>query len=854
MNAPGTINHVTVTLNGVELSSPYYLTSLLVGPLNTTADSLDLFSDVGGSTPMTSPVNVKLDDSASSLLSTGAAGSALTTGSFKPTSGKGSDTFFASSDGFYTPPSSPYPYAAPIGSATLDGTYENQNPNGTWSLYLNQVNQSANSSMSSWCVNLTENPPVLAITKSHTGDFTQGGPGAYSVVVTNNGPGSTGGTVSVTDNPPTGLTVASMSGNGWNCSGSTCTRSDALAEGNSYDTITVSVSVASNAPSSVTNSVTVSGGGATGTATATDQTTINPAPALSISKSHTGTFTQGQTAEWDVQVSNTSVGSSTNGTVTVQDTLPTGYTAANFASTTGWSCSGTTAVTCTSTQSVAGGSSFPVIQIIVNVPSNSPASVTNNAAAYGGGDLNHTNSGNAAIASDTVNNVVQVFTLTTTANPSNGGTITANPTNSTGLPSGQYVAGAVVTLTANPNPPYTFQNWSGSADLSSTTNNPTTITMNAAESVTANFANTVNVSVGASPAGLAFSVDGTPYSSTQNFTWTVGTQHTIATNSPQGAGGTQYTFAGWSDSGAISHGVTATTGVTSYTASFNATYQLTTAANPSGGGTVTPASGTYYAANAVVNLTATPNPNYAFSNWTGNVANANNAATTVTMTAPQTVTANFVGAGVVLSKTSLNFGTVFLNSRHKLSVILTNESASLIKITGVTITPGTADAAAYQFVEFCAQPLLPGKSCAIGVIFKADAAGTLTATLNVAYNGPGSPQSVSLTANVIDPAATFSPKPLIFARQAVNSQTTLPVQLTNGGQTDLTISSITIGGSNAGDFSQTNNCPSALSPTDSCTIEVTFTPVAAGTRGATLTVSDNVAGGKSTDSLKGIGH
>jgi hypothetical protein len=61
-NAPGTINHVTVTLNGVELSTPYFLTSLLVGPLNTTANSLDFFSDVGGSTPMTSGVNVTLDD------------------------------------------------------------------------------------------------------------------------------------------------------------------------------------------------------------------------------------------------------------------------------------------------------------------------------------------------------------------------------------------------------------------------------------------------------------------------------------------------------------------------------------------------------------------------------------------------------------------------------------------------------------------------------------------------------------------------------------------------------------------------------------------------------------------------
>ena len=43
----------------------------------------------------------------------------------------------------------------------------------------------------------------------------------------------------------------------------------------------------------------------------------------------------------------------------------------------------------------------------------------------------------------------------------------------------------------------------------------------------------------------------------------------------------------------------------------------------------------------VVNLTATPNPGYAFSSWTGTVASASNASTTVTMSAPESVTANF---------------------------------------------------------------------------------------------------------------------------------------------------------------------------------------------------------------------
>jgi sugar lactone lactonase YvrE len=153
---------------------------------------------------------------------------------------------------------------------------------------------------------------------------------------------------------------------------------------------------------------------------------------------------------------------------------------------------------------------------------------------------------------------------------------------------------------------------------------------------------TVSATVGTSPSGLAFTVDGTSYSSPQNFSWVTGSVHTIATTATQTPStGVQDTFTSWSDGGALSHSVTASASAT-YTAAFSTAYLLTTAANPTAGGTVTPASGTYYAANAVVNLTAKAKSGYAFSGWNGNVADALTATTTVTMSAPQAVSANFV--------------------------------------------------------------------------------------------------------------------------------------------------------------------------------------------------------------------
>ena len=144
--------------------------------------------------------------------------------------------------------------------------------------------------------------------------------------MTNTGGVATSGTVTVIDNLPTGLSPATVSGPGWSCgiSGNTvtCTRSDPLAPGASYPPITLTVNVASNAPPSVTNMATVGGGGDLNAAnnTATVVTPIARAPDLTITKSHTGNFTQGQTATYTITVTN--IGAvPTSGTVVVTDPM-----------------------------------------------------------------------------------------------------------------------------------------------------------------------------------------------------------------------------------------------------------------------------------------------------------------------------------------------------------------------------------------------------------------------------------------------------------------------------------------------------------------------------------------------------
>ena len=227
-------------------------------------------------------------------------------------------------------------------------------------------------------------------------------------------------------------------------------------------------------------------------------------------------------------------------------------------------------------------------------------------------------------------------------------------------------------------------------------------------------------------------------------------------------------------------------------------------------------------------------------------------ATNVVATATQSFTLDV--SGLNLSPSNLSFGFVYLNSSHTLPVTVTNVGSTTVSISGVSITPDTANAAAYTAVSHCTTPLKAGKSCIIDVTLKADAEGTLTATLNLMDNAVGMPQHVGLTANVIDPVAQFSPTKLAFGTVTVHGSATLPVRLTNSGETPLDISNISIGGTDAGDFSQTNDCPAIMAAATSCTISVTFDPAVKGARVGTLIVSDNVASGQSTVALTGTGH
>jgi hypothetical protein len=150
--------------------------------------------------------------------------------------------------------------------------------------------------------------PDLTIAKSHSGNFYPGLAGAaYTLTISNVGAGPTTGTITVTDTLPTGLSATAIGGTGWSCTIVTisCVRSDILTASAGFPAITVSVNVAANAPSSVTNTATVSGGGEINFAndTARDVTTVTLRPDFTISVTPTSEMVRlGQQASYEITI------------------------------------------------------------------------------------------------------------------------------------------------------------------------------------------------------------------------------------------------------------------------------------------------------------------------------------------------------------------------------------------------------------------------------------------------------------------------------------------------------------------------------------------------------------------------
>jgi hypothetical protein len=97
---------------------------------------------------------------------------------------------------------------------------------------------------------------------------------------------------------------------------------------------------------------------------------------------------------------------------------------------------------------------------------------------------------------------------------------------------------------------------------------------------------------------------------------------------------------------------------------------------------------------------------------------------------------------------------------------------------------------------------------------------------------------------------SVAPSSLTFATQALNTASgAQTVTVSNTGTAAAAVSGV----STSGDFSQTNTCGTSIAAGASCSVAVTFTPTASGTRSGNLTIASNASNNPVLVALTGTG-
>jgi hypothetical protein len=237
-------------------------------------------------------------------------------------------------------------------------------------------------------------------------------------------------------------------------------------------------------------------------------------------------------------------------------------------------------------------------------------------------------------------------------------------------------------------------------------------------------------------------------------------------------------------------------------------------------------------------------------NITSAVVSLTTCATTCTDFAIGTVAVNAAVGGpkVQLSSTSLRFATQLLHTTSAAqTVTLTNTGTTTLSITSI------AASGDFKETNTCGSTALAGAKCTISVTFTPTVVGTRSGKVTITDNGGGSPQTISLTG--VGTQVKLSAASVAFPVTKVGvTSAAKTVTLTNVGTAALSITGVTLGGTNPGDFSQSNNCGSSVGAAKSCTITLRFKPKAIGSRSATVSIADNGGGSPQTIHLTGTGN
>jgi hypothetical protein len=187
----------------------------------------------------------------------------------------------------------------------------------------------------------------------------------------------------------------------------------------------------------------------------------------------------------------------------------------------------------------------------------------------------------------------------------------------------------------------------------------------------------------------------------------------------------------------------------------------------------------------------------------------------------------------------LNFGSLNAGSTSAPKTVTVKNTGKGSLVVGSVDIAG-ADPNDFSQTNSCSV-IFPGDSCTISVTFNPTSLfGKKTAIMGILSTDPKKPTvNVKLLGQAPSPRITVSTTSINVGSVPVgNTSTPKVITIRNTGISDLTVNAITITGTNATEFAQTNAC-STVAKGSSCAITVTLSPTSAGSESALMSITSN---------------
>ena len=247
--------------------------------------------------------------------------------------------------------------------------------------------------------------------------------------------------------------------------------------------------------------------------------------------------------------------------------------------------------------------------------------------------------------------------------------------------------------------------------------------------------------------------------------------------------------------------------------------------------------------NSTISLVFIPNAAGAFSATVSVSSNASNVSTTLSLSG--TGVAN---GQLALNPTSQSFGSVTVGSQSNQIVTLTNNSASTVNISQASVS-GTG----FKLNGVTAPIALnASQSTTFTVTFAPQSTAPASGSVTITSDAPNPTLSMPLSGTGVALAALgSSPTSLAFGSVQVGNNQALAETVSNTGGSSLTLSQVGISGTG---FTLSGiTTPVTLTPGQSASFSVSFTPQSASSASGSLTITSNASNPMLTIPVSGTG-